>query len=89
MPGINDIYEIKIMGKKIKKIIRSSGADCFLLEYLTLSSREKSAGQTSDSWLLQSSILNISGNLSTLLLPLRHLPLLPSFVESNNNYLKF
>ena len=59
MSDINDICEIKIMGKNIKKIIRSPGGDCFLFEYLTLSSREKSAGQTSDSWLLQSSILNI------------------------------
>ena len=48
--------------EKIKKLIRSSGRDCFLFEYLTLCLRgEKSAGHTSDSWLHQSSISNIIG----------------------------
>ena len=89
MSDINDICEIKIMGKNIKKIIRSSGGDCFLFEYLTLSSREKSAGHTSDSWLLQSSILNIFGSqLRSMHSPPYHTPtsypsLLPSFVSQH------
>ena len=85
MSDINDICEIKIMGKNIKKIIRSSGGDCFLFEYLTLSSREKSAGHTSDSWLLQSSILNIFGSQlrSIQSLPTPNPSLLPSFVSQH------